>query len=101
MTLTTEFEVLDKVYYFKEDGIVEGYVRSVRFPPYNRLSLNPKSEDIEYGLITTNQSDNCECNFIHPFTEYYTYRRARQMGRSPQELIDKMMKLYDKKNKTN
>lgn len=94
MTLKTEFEVFDKVYYLKEDDIVEGSVRSVKFPPYDRHATHPKSENIQYGLLTKKKLEFYENGAIYEGGANYDWRFASQMGKTPKELLDKMMKLY-------
>lgn len=86
--LESEFNFNEEVYIIKDSEIIKSRIRYVKFPDASRFNQKPKNETIQFGLCTDKE---LEMNGdIQETEQWYTWRFAREMGRTKNELLDKL-----------
>lgn len=88
MVLESEFEFNDEVYILKDSGIVKTRIRYIKFPDISRFNDKPESTTIQYGCCTDERLKDGES--IQETESWYDWRFACQIGRTKNELLDKL-----------
>ena len=91
MTLTTEFELFDTVYFLHDSNIVKGNVRKIEFPSISKWNPNCSSNNIYYGVLTQDKLDFYENGGTQENENEYIYKFASQLGKTNNELLKKLM----------
>ena len=98
MTFTSEFEVDDKVYILQADYIQEGVIRRIEFPQIDRLSDKMYNNGcIRYGILLKEDYEFYKGGTFSEGNEKYLYRYERNVGRTPEQLFEKILKGYLRK----
>jgi len=88
ITLTSEFDFNEEVYILKDSGIIKTRIRYIHMPDVSRFDENPKNKTIQYGCCTDKE---LEMNTsIQEDKSWYTWRFASEIGRTKNELLDKL-----------
>lgn len=91
MTYTSEFDVDDEVFIFKDFHFVKCKVREISFPNPTYLYSNLNNDCICYGLLPVKKvADNAS---IQECSKFYIWLKSHFIGRTIDELIDKLKKL--------
>lgn len=88
ITLTSEFDFNEEVYILKDSSVIKSRIRYIKFPNASRFDPIPEDRTIQYGLCTDKDLELNTC--IQETEQWYTWRFARDIGRTKNELLDKL-----------
>lgn len=88
ITLTSEFDFNEEVYIIKDSGIIKTRIRYIHIPDVSRFDPKPNNKTIQYGCCTDKELEMGAS--IQEDKSWYTWRFAREMGRTKNELLDKL-----------
>jgi hypothetical protein len=92
MTYTSEFDVFDEVYTLINNIPTKCSVRVIHFPESSRGCSSFGNDFILYSLVDVKKLPLFDC--ISESTLDHIERYQREVGRTPKELFEKLLKIY-------
>ena len=97
MTITSEYNVFDEVWFLYKSDIVKGSIREVIFP--HQTKWNNDSTVVQYGVLTDEQVRFYEDGGLFENTEAYIHISPNKMDKTVKGLLNKLEKEYVINNK--
>ena len=91
MTYTSEFDIDDEVFIFKDFHFVKCKVRKIDFPNPSYLFSNLNNDCICYGLLPVKELSHYKS--IQECDKFYIWLKSNLIGNTIDELINKLRML--------